>query len=149
MLAIPAVFGLWGVAVFGVTVLVPVVALSRFTTRIGPDGLSVRATGVPLLRVPIDQIVAARTIAHVGASWEFGSWGLRVDVQGRTGVVGRSGPAISVERADGSKVVVTLPDASTAAGLLNAAADWVPRGRAARQVIEPRRIGRRAGMVQT
>ncbi len=123
LMVIPATAGLWGIAVVGLTVLVPVAVLSRFTTRIDGTGLTVRAAGLALLHVPVEQIIAVRPIDHVDALWEFGGWGLRVDVHGRTGVVSRSGPAVEVERADGSKVVVTLPEAELAAGVLNAAAD--------------------------
>jgi hypothetical protein len=120
---VPAVLGSWWVLVVGVVCLAPLAALTRFRTRIDRDGLRVTSLGMMLVHVPMTEVAGARPIEHVNAFWEFGGWGLRVDVHGRTGVVADSGPAVVVERADGSQVVVSVTDAERAAGTINALAD--------------------------
>jgi hypothetical protein len=127
--AVPALLGSWWVLALGALVLAPVAALTRFRVRIDQDGLRVTSAGLGLVRVPLDEVASARPIDHLDAFWEFGGWGLRVDVHGRTGVVARSGPAITVTRADGSEVVVSVGDAERSAGILNALADQRLTGR--------------------
>jgi hypothetical protein len=116
--AIPVAFGAWWVAVLGLTVLVPLAVMSRFRTRIDGAGLSVRAGGLTLLRVPIDDVADARVIDHLDAFWEFGGWGLRVGTNGRVGVVAGSGPALAITRVDGPEVVVSLDDPEEARATL-------------------------------
>jgi hypothetical protein len=120
---VPVLLGQWWVGVLALAILGPVVAMARFTTRIDDGGLTVKAAGLTLVDVPVAQVVGADVIDHLDAFWEFGGWGLRVDVRGRTGVVARSGPAISVVRADRSELVVTVDDAARAAATLNTVAD--------------------------
>jgi hypothetical protein len=120
---VPVLLGQWWVGVLALAILGPVVAMARFTTRIDGEGLRVEAAGIRLVDVPVAQVVGADVIDHLDAFWEFGGWGLRVDAHGRTGVVARSGPAISVVRADGSELVVTVDDAARAAATLNSVAD--------------------------
>jgi hypothetical protein len=118
----------WWIAVVGVLVAALVLAGSRFTTRVDDDGLTVRAAGWTMVTVPVAEVAEARVV-EVDPFWEFGGWGLRVDVHGRTGVVARPGEAVEVLRGDGSRVVVTVDDATTAAGALNTRADALHDGR--------------------
>jgi hypothetical protein len=121
--ALPLLVGTWWPLVLGATVLVPVVGLTRFHVEVDGDGVVARSGPMTLLRVPLEQVAGADVVEQLDPFWEFGGWGLRVDVHGRTGLVSRAGEALSVARADGSEVVVTVEDAAGAAATLNTLAD--------------------------
>lgn len=121
--ALPALAGSPWPLVFGAVVAVPLLVTSRFTVTVDGAGLRVRAAPLTLLEVPLEQVAGADVVEHLDPFWEFGGWGLRVDVHGRTGLVSRAGEALSVTRADGSEVVVTVDDARAAAATLNTLAD--------------------------
>jgi len=83
-------------------------------------GLRVRsALGWPSILIPADDIASVRAV-RVEVIREFGGWGYRWDGADRSGVVVRSGDAIEVERTNGKRFVVTVPDAATAASVLSA-----------------------------
>jgi hypothetical protein len=127
--ALPALAGSVWRLVFGTLVAILLLATSRFTVRVDEAGLRVRAARLTLLEVPLAQLAGADVIDHLDPFWEFGGWGLRVDVHGRTGLVSRAGEALTVTRADGSEVVVTVDDAHGAAATLNTLADrWHASG---------------------
>jgi hypothetical protein len=121
--ALPLLVGTWWPLVLGASVLVPLVGLARFRVEVDGDGLVARSGPVTLLHVPVDQVAGADVIEELDPFWEFGGWGLRVDVHGRTGLVSRAGEALTITRADGSEVVVTVDDATGAAATLNTLAD--------------------------
>ncbi|MFF4159239.1 DUF1648 domain-containing protein [Streptomyces sp. NPDC001678] len=75
----------------------------------------------PRLNVPLQRIAEAghRTVNPVR---DFGGWGYRAR-PGASGIVLRSGDAISARLTTGSEFVVTVDDAATAAALLNTLAD--------------------------
>ncbi|MEV6669019.1 DUF1648 domain-containing protein [Streptomyces sp. NPDC051162] len=75
----------------------------------------------PRLNVPLHRITEAghRTVSPLR---DFGGWGYRVR-PGASGIVLRSGDAISARLTTGSEFVVTVDDAATAAALLNTLAD--------------------------
>lgn len=75
----------------------------------------------PRLNVPLQRIAEAghRTVDPVR---DFGGWGYRAR-PGASGIVLRSGDAISARLTTGSEFVVTVDDAATAAALLNTLAD--------------------------
>lgn len=75
----------------------------------------------PRLNVPLERIAEAghRTVNPVR---DFGGWGYRAR-PGASGIVLRSGDAISARLTTGSEFVVTVDDAGTAAALLNTLAD--------------------------
>ncbi|CAM5320279.1 DUF1648 domain-containing protein [Streptomyces abikoensis] len=75
----------------------------------------------PRLNVPLERIAEAghRTVSPVR---DFGGWGYRAR-PGASGIVLRSGDAISARLTTGSEFVVTVDDAATAAALLNTLAD--------------------------
>ncbi|MEV5240394.1 DUF1648 domain-containing protein [Streptomyces cinnamoneus] len=75
----------------------------------------------PRLNVPLERIAEAghRTVNPVR---DFGGWGYRAR-PGASGIVLRSGDAISARLTTGSEFVVTVDDAATAAALLNTLAD--------------------------
>jgi len=98
---------------------------SMLVLRVSVDarGLVARSPlGWPAVRVPLDEVVAART-TQVQPFREFGGWGYRVGAGGRVGFVLRTGEGIEVERTGGRVTVVTVDDAATGAALLNTLAD--------------------------
>lgn len=114
----------WGLLVIAAALVVLLVVQLRLRVTISADdGLQVQGTGFRLLHVPPDEIAMAE--AGTVDPWQFGGWGLRVDVNGRTGVITRKGPALHVTRGDGSEVVISLDDPEAAAAALNSAADRV------------------------
>ncbi|MEV7631454.1 DUF1648 domain-containing protein [Microbacterium sp. NPDC089318] len=98
-------------------------ATSSFRVRAGADGLTVRSQlGYPRLHVPLDEITSVRAIeCHPFA--EFGGVGWRLGVDGRTGIVLRTGPAMEVGRRGKGAVVVTVDGAEIAAATLQAHLD--------------------------
>ena len=93
---------------------------ASFRVRIAPDGLSVRSQiGFPRVHVPLDQIVSVRAV-ECNPFGEFGGFGWRLGLDGRTGIVLRRGPAIEVERRDKRPLVVTVDGAAVGAALLQA-----------------------------
>ena len=65
----------------------------------------------------------AQVVRDLDPFWEFGGWGLRVDLGGRTAIVDRRGPAVRIMHGDGSEVFVTTDEPHHVAGILNTAAD--------------------------
>lgn len=109
-LLLTAVAVVIGLAAFG---------LSRGTVTVDERGLSVRtALGWPKFRVPIDDVASVAT-QEVSGLAEFGGYGVRA-IPGAFGVILRNGDAISVTRRNGRRFVVTVDDAATGAGLLQA-----------------------------
>ncbi|WP_405855191.1 hypothetical protein OG361_19310 [Streptomyces sp. NBC_00090] len=107
----------------GLVIGVPGLALARVRVTVDRHGLTVRSALVPRprVRVPLDAVEAA-SVRDVDALADFGGWGYRVRAH-RTGVVLRSGEALVVRRESGREFAVTVPDARTAAALLNALAE--------------------------
>ena len=109
---------------FATTLLLLVLACATFVFRVRVDraGLTVRSSiGVPRFRIPLDDI-AEVGVTTVHPTSEFGGWGIRIGLDGRFGIVLRSGEALQVARRDGRIFVVTVDDAATAAALLEAMA---------------------------
>ncbi|MFE2011748.1 hypothetical protein [Streptomyces sp. NPDC059491] len=107
----------------GLVVGVPGLALARVRVTVDRHGLTVRS-GVlprPRVRIALDEIAGA-DVRDVDALGDFGGWGYRVRAH-RTGVVLRSGEALVVRRDSGREFAVTVPDAATAAALLNTLAE--------------------------
>ncbi|WP_024755778.1 DUF1648 domain-containing protein [Streptomyces exfoliatus] len=104
----------------GLVIGVPGLALARVRVTVDRHGLTVRSALVPRprVRVPLDGVEGA-SVREIDAIADFGGWGYRVRAH-RTGVVLRSGEALVVRRGSGREFAVTVPDARTAAALLNA-----------------------------
>ncbi|MER8046825.1 DUF1648 domain-containing protein [Streptomyces sp. NPDC094032] len=113
-------FAPWPYALIPLAVGVPGTVLSRVRVSADRRGLTVRPALVsrPRLRVPLDDITGATT-RDIDPLADFGGWGYRVRA-GASGVILRSGPGLVLRRRDGRELVVTVDDAETAAGLLNA-----------------------------
>jgi Protein of unknown function (DUF1648) len=104
-----------------VPVVVLLILLSNFawTVRVDARGVFVRSViGIPVIRIPLGQVTSADVI-DVQALSQYGGWGIRWALNGRLGIIVRSGEALEVHRAKGLDLVVTVDDASTAAALLN------------------------------
>lgn len=108
-----------------VTLLVLVVSLTvvGFRVSVSRRGLVARGLlGLPRFVVPLDEVaVAHATTTNPFA--EFGGWGYRLSLDGKEGIVLRTGESIEVTRGDGTIFVVTVSDAERGAALLNTLAD--------------------------
>ncbi|MFI9202561.1 DUF1648 domain-containing protein [Streptomyces sp. NPDC053048] len=107
-------------------VLIPAVPLMLLTgARVTADRRGITVTPAlvswPRLTVPLERIVEA---GHrpVRPLRDFGGWGYRAR-PGASGIVLRSGDAITARLTTGSEFVVTVDDAATAAALLNTLAE--------------------------
>jgi hypothetical protein len=111
--------GNWWIAFL--PVLIFLIALSNFawTIRVDARGLRMRsALGIPTISVPLADIESADVI-DVQALAQYGGFGVRWGLNGRFGVILRSGEALQVLRHDRRSVVVTVDDATSAAALIN------------------------------
>ncbi len=100
--------------------LLPLVAsVLHWRVRIDTRGVAaVGALGFPAIRVPLAEVAGAEVIA-VAPIGDFGGVGLRFG-RGVTAVATRGGEALEVTRTDGRRLVLTVDDAATAAGVLQA-----------------------------
>jgi hypothetical protein len=109
----------------GLAVLFSLLAASMcvFRVSVTDAGLRVRsAAGIPTFVIPLENVADAGVV-RVQPMSEFGGFGIRTGLDGRSGVVLRTGDAIQVERHKGRPFVVTVDDASTGAALLTTLAD--------------------------
>ncbi|MBS1672450.1 MAG: DUF1648 domain-containing protein [Actinobacteria bacterium] len=96
---------------------------TAFRVRIGPEGFSARSLiGFPRTEIPLDEVVSVRAV-ECHPFGEFGGFGWRLGLDGRTGIVLRTGPAIEIERRDKRPLVVTVDGADVGAGVLQAYLD--------------------------
>lgn len=117
-----AVSAQWWLIAIPLLLLALLLGTTVWNVRVDDSGLTVRAAlGWPRIHVPLAEVAAAGTVDLVPLG-EFGGYGLRQGLGGRTGVITRSGEALEVQRRDGRAVIVTVDDAATAAGLLTALA---------------------------
>jgi hypothetical protein len=109
---------LWVLAVPLAVVVLSTLTLV-WTVRVDSAGVVARSVlGVPRVVVPLDAITEAKVV-DVNPVGEFGGWGLRWGSAGRFGVITRRGEALEIVRATGRSLVITVPDAATAAALVN------------------------------
>lgn len=106
-----------------ITILVvSALAATNFWWRVSADtrGFIVKGFfGWPRKRIPLERITSV-SVVDVNPSGDFGGWGWRWTADGRTGVILFTGPGIEVTQSNGKRFVVTVPDASTGAGVLAA-----------------------------
>lgn len=95
-------------------------AFSAIRVTVDRRGVTVASSLVawPRVQVPLTRIEEA-TCREVHAIREFGGWGYRMGRRGSSGLVLRSGEALSARLNSGREFVVTVDDAATAAALLN------------------------------
>jgi hypothetical protein len=109
----------WWLSFVPVVVLLVVLSNFAWTIRVDARGVRIRSVlGIPVVNIPLDQISSADVI-DVQALSQYGGWGIRIALNGRIGVIVRSGEALEVHRRKGLDVVVTVDDASSAAALVN------------------------------
>lgn len=112
--------GGWVVAVVTVVVAAALVATVSYRIRVTPEGFAARALlGRPRIDVPLAEIESVRAV-DVSPFGEFGGWGWRISVDGRSGIVTRRGPAIEIVRSGHGPFIVTVDGAEEAAALLRA-----------------------------
>lgn len=121
---VAAVTGLWGL--LAVTALLVLLAVVMWALRVTVDETGVTMRSLlrwPHSHIPLEQITDARVV-QVNALRDFGGYGYRVALRGplatAKGWVLRSGPALLMDRRDGSTDLVVVEDADVAAGLVNA-----------------------------
>ncbi|SED02644.1 DUF1648 domain-containing protein [Streptomyces sp. TLI_105] len=119
----------WPAALLGLLGLViglPGLALARVRVTVDRRGVTVRSALAhrPRARIPLDEVTgaSARDLDTAAVLAEFGGWGYRVRAH-RTGVIVRGGETLVVRRSGGREFAVTVPDARTAAALLNTLAE--------------------------
>ncbi|MGC4862062.1 DUF1648 domain-containing protein [Micromonospora sp. DT41] len=123
LVTLAVVSGMWGLLIVAALLVAVFVAMFAFTVRVDESGLLVRSSaGWPRTHVPLDEVLRA-SVVQVHPLREFGGWGWRVGRGGRVGIVLRTGEGLLVERTGDRSIVVTVPDAGTAAALLNTLAD--------------------------
>lgn len=111
----------WIMALVTILVVALISATLVFRVRVNSAGLRVRSVaGWPRWSIPAAEITDARVV-QVNPLAEFGGWGLRFAVDGRMGIVLRTGEGLQVTRRGGRILVVTINDARTAAAVLTAA----------------------------
>jgi hypothetical protein len=109
----------WWISFVPVVVLLVVLSNFAWTVRVDARGLRIRSVlGIPVVHIPLDQVTSA-DVVDVQALSQYGGWGIRFALNGRLGVIVRSGEALEVHRRKGLDVVVTVDDAGSAAALLN------------------------------
>ncbi|MCX4981920.1 DUF1648 domain-containing protein [Streptomyces sp. NBC_00572] len=110
----------------GLVIGVPCLALARIRVTVDRRGVTVRPSlfSWPRVRVPLDEVAGAsvRDLDISTVHTDFGGWGYRVRGH-RTGIMLHSGEALVVRRNSGREFAVTVPDAHTAAALLNTLAE--------------------------
>ncbi|MFF7443436.1 DUF1648 domain-containing protein [Streptomyces sp. NPDC008122] len=110
----------------GLVVGLPGLALARVRVTVDRRGLTVRSALAPRprARIPLDEVAGAnvRELDTAAVLAEFGGWGYRVRAH-RTGWIVRAGETLVVRRSSGREFAVTVPDARTAAALLNTLAE--------------------------
>lgn len=118
------VAGGWVVALVAVAVALALAATASYRVSVTPEGFAARALlGRPRVDIPVAEVASVRAI-DVSPFGDFGGWGWRISVDGRTGIVTRRGPAIEVSRRDRKPFLVTVDGAEEAAALLQ---DYVDR----------------------
>ncbi|MFF8816808.1 DUF1648 domain-containing protein [Leucobacter sp. NPDC015123] len=110
------------VSVSLLVVLALTVLCMRFNVQIDDRGFEARSfLGWPALRVPAADIADVE-VGEIHPFAEFGGWGWRLSVDGKVGIVMRTGEGIRLSRRKGRPVVVTIDDAESAAAALATAA---------------------------
>jgi Protein of unknown function (DUF1648) len=111
---------IWPIAFIPVVVIALALSNLAWTVRIDGNGVRARSSlGIPTINVRLQNIVSA-DVLEVNAVTEYGGWGIRWGLNGRIGIIVRSGEALEVRRQKGLSLVITIDDADSAAALINA-----------------------------
>lgn len=94
-------------------------SLSFWSVDISERGVRAHSTyGWPRIHIPVQDITSA-TVVEVRALRDWAGWGLRINTKGDTGVVLRSGTALSINKKGGRRTVITARDSAHAVEVLN------------------------------
>lgn len=108
----------WIALIASFAVLLAIGCGLAFRVRVSDAGLQVRSLlGWPNTRIALAD-VAKVEVVDVNPFAEFGGWGWRLGLDGRRGVVLRTGPALQVTQESGRVFVVTVDGAAEAAAVL-------------------------------
>jgi len=108
----------WILAIVTLLLIALIAMTLVFRVRVSAAGLRVRSiVGWPGWNIAASEITDVKVV-QVNPMAEFGGWGLRIAVDGRMGIVLRTGEALQVTRTTGRVFVVTIDDARTAASVL-------------------------------
>ena len=109
----------WLMLLVSLVIVFGIVTCTVYRVRIDSRGLLVRSlVGWPKFHYTPDRITAV-AVVDVAPMAEYGGWGLRF-IPGSTGVLMRGGEGILVTLTSGRTFVVTVDEAATGAGLLEA-----------------------------
>lgn len=89
-------------------VLLPLL-LTKPKVVIGEGQLSIESLGIPLAKIPFLDVERVE-VEQLKAS-EFGGWGLRMNLSGDVAFLPSSGPALSVIRTHGNKILIRSDEA--------------------------------------
>lgn len=108
----------WILALVTLVLALAIGTMAVFRVRVNAQGLRARSLlGWPNNRIPIDRIAKVETV-QINPMAEFGGWGWRIGVDGRRGIVLRTGEALQITQTNGRVFVVTVDRASDAAAVL-------------------------------
>jgi hypothetical protein len=111
---------LWPLSLLPLVVLVFVLATLNWTIRVDARGVLARsALGLPRVRIALADVESAEVV-QIDPFRQFGGWGIRFGLNRDLGIVLRSGEGLRVVRKSGRSLVISVNDAASAAGLLNA-----------------------------
>jgi hypothetical protein len=109
----------WPVVFIPVVIFLIVLSSFAWTIRVDARGVRMRSSlGIPTINVPLANIESAEVV-DVQAISQYGGFGVRYGLNGRFGVILRSGEALEILRHNRRSVVVTVDDAASAAALIN------------------------------
>jgi hypothetical protein len=113
--------GQWWLTLLGPFMGIVTASVSEIVATADRRGLTIAygPLGWPRQIVPLDDI---ETVEPIDIDpWRVGGWGYRKVPRraGATAIVIRAGEGIRVRRRDGRELLVTVPESTTAAGLLN------------------------------
>lgn len=93
--------------------------LTFWSVKVSDEGIEARATyGWPRMQIKAEEIDSA-SVAEVHPMRDWAGWGLRFNAKGDTGIVLRSGTAVSIKKKNGRRTVITARDSEQAVAALN------------------------------
>lgn len=93
--------------------------LTFWSVEVSEGGIEARATyGWPRMQISADEMDSV-SITDVHPMRDWAGWGLRFNAKGDTGIVLRSGSAVSIKKKNGRQTVITARDSEQAVAALN------------------------------
>lgn len=108
----------WFMFVLAVLMTAMILVMVKFRVHADERGFSARSiAGWPKTVIPVTEIADVKVV-DVQPFAEFGGWGWRTTLGGRSGIVLRAGKGIEVMKTNGSSFVVTVDGAEQAVAVL-------------------------------